>query len=219
MRATLLLLLAMSSAAAADPGNELSIGPSTRFLRSTSANALTDDDLVGGTLGYARDLGRDAGISLHPDLTLWATAAYRWGSADGSLFQTIDTHVEIDELAIGARARFALHRRVILDGRVDLGTARTELGLTDAMGHQNGDSRWAGTGSTAIALDLMVVAHRRVGLGMRLEVGYVTATAPALEAKSRDGDDGTIMLPVDQVSIGHLDLGGRYVSFAWFGQF
>lgn len=219
MRAAILLILATTTTAAAAPNDELAVGPSTRSLRSSSANAVTDDDLAGGELTYARDLGDTFGIAILPRLSVWGVASYRWGEADGTMFQTLTTSIETDELSLGARARYELHRRVIASARLDLGTARTQLALEDAMGNRNADSHWAGTGSTAISLDLLAVTKRWLALGIRFELGYVTATAPEMKARSQEADDGTIMLPVNQVSFGHLDLGGRYFQFAWIGQF
>lgn len=214
MRAILILALLGGTAHAA-PNDELAVGPSTRSLRSSSANAVTDDDLAGGELTYARDLG----IHLLPRLSLWGVASYRWGSAEGTMFQTLTTSIETDELALGARARYELHRRVIASARIDFGSARTKLALEDTMGNRNADQHWAGTGATAVSLDLLAVTKRWLALGIRFELGYVTATAPEMKARSQEADDGTIMLPVNQVSFGHLDLGGRYFQFAWIGQF
>lgn len=214
MRA-ILLLVALTGTAAAAPNDEVAIGPSTRSLRSSSANAVTDDDLSGGELTYARDIG----IRIVPRLSLWGVASYRWGGADGTMFQTLTTTIETDELSLGARARYELHRRVAASGRIDFGTARTKLALEDAMGNQNADQHWAGTGQSSVSLDFLAVAKPWLALGIRLEAGYVTATAPEMKARSREADDGTIMLPVNQVSFGHLDLGGRYFQFAWIGQF
>lgn len=212
-------LAALANPASGAPDDELSIGVSSRQLRSSSANAVTEQDLGGGELVYARDIGDTLGIAIHPRLSLWGDASYRWGDAEGMMFRTLSTRIDTDELALGGRVRYALHRRIVASARLGVGTARTELRLVDAQGHRNGDSRWAGTAATSVALDLMAVARSRFGLGMRVELGYVTATAPEMTARSEDGDDGTIMLPVEQVSFGHLDLGGRYLTVAWFGQF
>ena len=67
-----LLLMTAAAAPARAEGNrhELWIGGSARALRSPSANALTDSNLGGTSLGYAHDLG----IGLVPGSAIWLEA-------------------------------------------------------------------------------------------------------------------------------------------------
>src|SRR5690606_34187492 len=79
MRTAILLCFATTAATAtayAD-NNELTIGGTARALRTTSANALTDDSLGGGTFAYARRLD----LELLPGLELWPEATFAWGAA------------------------------------------------------------------------------------------------------------------------------------------
>jgi len=214
--AALATLAAAPATATAGDRNELTLGSWNRALRSASANAVTDENLGGGALGYARDLG----IRPAPRLALWATGGLAWADAQGSMFQTLSTQIDTLGLSVGARARYHLLTRVVASARLELGTQRAGLRLTDAMGRSAGDSAWGATATAAAAVDLLAIAGRRFSLGLRAELGYVAASAPALTAASDHGGDGdTIRLPATESSLGHLDLGGRFLAFSMLSQF
>jgi len=214
MRALLALLLVAGATTTASAGNhEVTFGSFNRALRSSSANAVTDDTLGGGQLGVARALG----LGLYPRLEVWATAGFGWGAASGTLFQSMTTEVDTLGFTLGGRARYALHRHLQASARLDLGTARTALSLT-GNGHTVSDASWGGTATTALGLDVMLVAKPRFSLGFRFELGYVTATAVALSPREAS-DSSKIELDAMQASIGRLDLGGRFLSFAILSQF
>lgn len=212
----LLLLAAAAAPVRAGDGNELTFGSWNRALRSPSANAVTDDNLVGGALTYARDLR----IRPVPGLAVWATGSFTWSGADGTMFRTLATDLDVLGLSAGGRARYRLHDRVALSARLDLGAARTSLRLEDAMGHTAEDARWAGIATSAVGLDLLALTGPRLTLGLRAELGYVAARAPALTA-SPDSDAGgdVIRLPMAEASLGHLDLGGRFFGVSLVSQF
>jgi hypothetical protein len=214
MRAFLALTIVLGAATAAHAGNhEITLGSYDRALRSSSANAVTDDTLGGGHLGIARALRLD----LYPRLEVWATGGLGWGSAEGTLFQTMTTEVDTIAFTLGGRARYSLHRLLHLSARLDLGTARNELTL-HGNGHTVSDAGWGATATTAIGVDLMLVARPRFSLGFRFDLGYVTATAVALSPRE-EGDSSKIELDAMQASIGHLDLGGRFFAFSVLSQF
>ncbi len=214
----LLLLGAAAAPARAGDRNELTFGSWNRALRSPSANAVTDDNLVGGALTYARDLR----IRPVPGLAVWAVGSFTWAGATGTMFQTLATDVGVLGLSAGGRARYHLHGRVALSARLDVGGARTSLRLEDAMGHTAADKRWGGLATAAVGLDLLAIAGPRFTLGLRAELGYAAAFAPALTA-SPDGDgdeDGDVIrLPMSEASLGHLDLGGRFFGVSLVSQF
>jgi hypothetical protein len=212
----LLLLAAAAVPARAGDGNELTIGSWNRALRSPSANAVTGDNLVGGALTYARDVR----IRPVPGLAVWATGSFTWAGADGTMFKTLATDIDVLGLSAGGRARYRLHDRVALSARLDLGAARTSLRLEDAMGHTAADARWAAIATAAVGLDLLAIAGPRFSLGLRAELGYTAASAPALTAApDRGGDDDVIRLPMVEASLGHLDLGGRFFGVSAISQF
>ena len=213
-----LLVAAAAAPARAGDRNELSVGSWNRALRSASANAVTDDNLVGGALTYGRDLR----IRPVPALAVWAVGSFTWAGAAGTMFQTLDTDVEVLGLSAGGRARYQLHRRVVVSARLDVGAARTRLRLEDAMGHTAEGAGWAGIATAAAGLDLLAVAGPRFSLGLRAELGYTAAAAPALTASPGDGGGGdgdAILLPMHQASLGHLDLGGRFFGISLVSQF
>ena len=217
----LCLLLILAAAATATPAragdrNELTIGSWNRALRSASANAVTGDNLTGGALAYARDLA----LRPVPGLAVWATGAFTWAGAEGVMFRTLGTEVDVLGLSAGGRARYHLHERVLVSARLELGAARTALRLADVMGHTASDARWGAIATAAAGLDLLAIAGPRFSLGLRAELGYTTASAPALTATpDGDGDGDTILLPRAEASLGHLDLGGRFFGISLVSQF
>jgi hypothetical protein len=211
----LLLVGATASPARAGDRNELALGSWNRALRSPSANAVTEDNLAGGALTYARDLR----LQPIPGLAVWAVGSFTWAGAEGTMFRTLATDVDVLELSAGGRARYRLHQRVVLGARLDLGTARTSLRLEDSMGHTAADTRWGGIATAAAGLDLLAIAGPRFALGLRLELGYTAAFAPALTASPGESDGDTILLPMQEASLGHLDLGGRFFGFSFVSQF
>jgi len=138
------------------------------------------------------------------------------GGADGTLFQTMASAIDMVGFTAGARAAYALHRRVSLNGRLEVGTARTDLSL-HAQGHTVSDAAWGGIATAAAGVEVLAIARRRFSFGARLELGYVAATAPSLSPRAEG--DGTLELATMQASIGHLDLDGRFVMVSLLGQF
>jgi hypothetical protein len=192
----------------------VTIGSSTRALRSSSADALTADGLATGLLTYSRALT----FSPLPALALWAEGGFSWGSVKGTMFQTMSTDVANTGYTIGGRARYVPYRLVALSGRVDLGTARTSLSITDGSGRRASDSGWSTIAVAATAVDLLALNRPEFGFGLRFELGYVAARGVELSPKLA-GSGGDLKLPTMQASIGHLDLSGPYFSIALMSQF
>lgn len=214
MRPFLPLAILVGSSAAAHAGNtELALGSYNRALRSDSANAVTDDTLVGLSTGVARRLPLD----LFPKLDVWATGAFVWGSAEGTLFQTMSTTIDSVGFTVGGRASYALHRYLRASARLDLGTARNELTI-HGNGHWVSDAGWGATATTAVGLDALVLAKPQFTIGFRFDLGYIAATSVALSPRE-DGDASKIELDAMQASIGHLDLGGRFFALSVISQF
>jgi hypothetical protein len=207
------LLAAAPAPAFADSHNELSIGSFGRAMHASSANAITPDSLGGGVLGYARELA----LPVVPRLALWATAGLSWGGASGTMFSTLATELDTVALTLGGRARYQLHRLVAVGGRLDVGSARAKLTLREGA-RTLSDHGWGGTSTAAASVDLLALAYPRFKLGFRFELGYTATTAIAL-APAEGNDASTIQLQMSQASIGHLDVGGRFVSFTAISQF
>jgi hypothetical protein len=212
MRIAILALSICAATPAFAGNNELWFGSFGRSLRTSSANAVTNDNLGGPQLGLARQLHLD----LVTNLQLWATVGYGRGFADGSLFgmpTTIDTHA----ITLGGRARYELHPNLAISGRLDLGADHAALSI-EGNGHTVSDGAWGGSLGGALGLDLLAVARPRFSFGMRFELGYVTASGVALSPAEGASTD-MIELPASQASIGHLDLGGRYFALSLLSQF
>jgi hypothetical protein len=212
-----ILLAIAASAAHADPNpnpNELWLGGGSRALRTPSANALTAENLVGASLGVARDLG----LAVSPDLALWAEAGMTTGSARGTMFQTIDTRLDALGFTAGLRVRYALHRLIAASARVELGAQRARVELDDRAGAPVSDQAWGTMASACAALDLFAVSRPPFGFGVRAELGYVMAQAIELTPRGASGDD-TLQLPMTEASLGSLDLSGPTFTVSLVGQF
>lgn len=199
------------------PGtHEISLGSRTRALRTSSANALTDDSLVGGGVGYAHALR----IQLIPDLALWATATIGGGSADGTLFQTMSTDLDTFDMAVGARARYPLRGRWLrATARLALGAARTSVELRDD-GHTAGDSAWGPTLEGGLGIELATARRGApISFGLRLEVGYVAAAPVSLTATPSSGSGDTLQLEMSPASLGHLNTSGGTFAFSLLSEF
>lgn len=205
---------AATSAHADTNHDELWIGGGARALRAPSANALTGDNLSGSSFGYARDLG----LAVLPDLAVWAEAGIATGNAQGTMFQTLATEITTIGLIGGLRARYQLHRLIAASARFALGAQRARVAITDNAGGAASDHGWGTLASAGAALDLFAVARPPFGIGVRAELGYVAAQAIALTAHRDTGGD-TLMLPMDEVALGHLDLSGPTFAVSLVGQF
>lgn len=216
--AILLSFTAVTTAAATAHAerNELAFGGSARALRTTSANALTDDGLGGGTLAYARRLD----LELLPGLELWPEAAFGWGAAWGTMFQTIETELDTLSFTLGARARYMVWRRhVAATARVDLGTVRAAVALRDANGRGAADHGWGATTSAAAGLELYVIRKPTFGLGVRFELGAVAASPIELTAKPVEDRGDMLSLDTMATSLGSLNLSGPFFATSLVGQF
>ena len=215
---TLAITTAASTAALADPNaNELSIGGTARALRSSSANAVTGDNLAGLALGAARDLGILDGGGL-PGLQLWAEAGLVATSADGTMFQSLSTSIGELGLTGGVAARYRLHRLIAASARLGFGAQRARLSIRDQAGTSASDHGWGAMAAAGAALDLVASARRQLGIGVRFELGYVAAQGIAL-TPHRDHAGDMIPLTMTELSIGHLDLSGPTLSVSVLGQF
>jgi hypothetical protein len=198
----LVALLVLTAPAFADT-HEVSIGSTSRTLRTDSANALTGESLGGGALSYGHALG----MELLPGLAVWAEGSFGWGSADGTMFQTLSTELDSLSFTVGARARYPLRNRIVANARVDLGLARAAVQLRDDTGHSASDHGWGAMSQVALGLDLFAIRRSELSLGIRLELGYVGATPVQLTTAPSDSD-GTLQLEMTTASLGSLNLSG-----------
>lgn len=213
---TAIAVLLLSTAAAHAGNNELTIGESTRALRTTSANALTEDSLVGGALAYGRQLD----LQLVPGLELWAQATFAWGGADGMMFQTVTTELDTLAFTAGGGLRYPLWRRVVAaTGRVELGAARAAVELRDGAGHTASDHGWGAMTSAAVGLELYAIRRDQFGLGLRFELGGVATSSIPLTAIPVEENDQMLELEMTAASLGSLNLSGPVFTAALVGQF
>ena len=209
---------AAASTANATHHDEVSLGATARALRSPSANALTGANLSGVSVGVARDLGHDLGASLLPGLTLWAEAGLVTGSTDGTMFQSLSTSIDELGLTAGLAARYRLHRRITAGARVGFGAQRARVAITDGTGATAYDHGWGTMASAAAALDVFFTTSPHLGLGLRVEAGYVAAQGIALTLHT-DGPGDAIPLAMTAFPFGHLDLSGPSAGVSLLGQF
>lgn len=209
----LLVLTAPLSTASADT-REIAISSTSRTLRTSSANALTGDRLGGGALSYAHD----GGLELVPGLAVWAHGSVGWGSADGTMFQTLSTEIRSLSFTAGGRARYPVRTRIVANARFDLGMARAAVQLRDAAGRTASDHGWGATSHAALGLDLFAVRRPQFSLGVRLELGYV-ATTPVQLSVAPSGSDGTLQLEMSAASLGSLNLSGAVFEASMVSDF
>jgi hypothetical protein len=213
-RITLLLAL-LASVAHAEPNDEAALGSWVRALHAPSANAVTEQPLGGGTFAYAREVIPQLVV---PGLSLWGVGTIAFGGATGTMFQTMTTSLDYAEFTVGARARYRLWRFLEAGARIDAGTTRVALAI-DADAQSYRDHGWGAISSSALSLDILPYAGRSFAFGFRGELGYATASGVALTPRMDRPDDGTIELPMTRASLGHLDLGGKYLTFTLFAHF
>lgn len=203
----------------ADPNrDELSLGATARALRSSSANALTGANLAGGSLGVARDVGHDLGVALPAALSLWLEAGFATGSATGEMFQSLATSIETLDLTAGLAARYRLHRLLGASLRLATGAQRVRVALDDHAGAPAYDHAWGARASAAVSLDLFALSRPPLGLGVRLEAGYVAAQHLALTPHT-DAPSDALTLAMTSAALGHLDLSGPSATVSLLGQF
>lgn len=213
LRTTLALLLVPSLAYAGN--NEVSLTETARALHTDSANAVTEDNMVNGTLGYARHFD----IPILPDLTLWGTASFGWGGTDGQMFQTMTTDVSTIWFSAGGRARYQLHRLVYATARLDVGTTRASLTLADEEGHSASDAGWGPMSQVGAGLDLYAINKPNFSFGLRLELGYVAMGNIDMTAKPDSESNDTLQLQMTAAGLGGLNLSGSTFSASVVSQF
>jgi len=194
--------------------NELSFGGNARALRTSSANAVTGDNLAGLSIGAARDLA----LAPLPGLALWAEAGLTTGSADGVMFQTMATELRQLGLTGGLAARYRLHRLVTASARVALGAQRAELHVDGGGSVAQSGQAWGAVAATGAALDLFATSRPPFGIGMRVELGYLAAQGVGL-AMHRDSADAVAPLAIRDLMLGQLDLSGPSFAVSVLGQF
>jgi hypothetical protein len=214
MRSLLVLVSCAGLAGTAHAGdNELTITETTRALRTSSANAVTADSLLGGALGYARR------ISEIPHLELWVTGTFAWGVADGQMFQTMSTELDTLALTVGGQLRYALHRRIVASARLDVGSARAALSIDDDAGHTASDHGWGAITSAGLGIDCYAIRGERFSLGLRFELAAVATSSIPLTATPTSGSDDTLALEMTAASLGSLNLSGPAFGASLVGQF
>jgi hypothetical protein len=99
------------------------------------------------------------------------------------------------------------------------GTQREAVKLSDDMDNSASDHAWGGTTTVGGAIDVLAIDNRYVGIGLRFEIAYTYASAPALTTNPDRPDDGTIKLPMSEAELGrrshHRDPRG---SMRWRGR-
>ena len=213
MRSLVVLVLLTATAHAGN--NELSFTESTRALRTSSANAVTDDSLASFGFIYARNLGS----GFVPHLELWTQATYQRGSADGLMFQTLSTELRTHAFMVGGQLRYELRRRIVASARLDIGTTRAALAIRDEMGHSASDHGWGAMTAGALALDFYAYRGPSFAMGLRIEAGAVATSSVPLTATPDSGSKDTLQLEMTAASLGSLNLSGPSLAFAFLGQF
>jgi hypothetical protein len=212
--ALLFLLLAAGSAHASD--NEVAFGSGTRALRSSSADAITGDSLVGVDVELARALP----LELPHHLTLWADTDVAWAGATGTMFTVLSTDLFTTLLTAGLHLRYQPSRWVALSAQVAVGAEHASLSITDSTSHVASDGAWGAVARAALKLDVLAVALPRFKFGMRLDAGLIASQGIELvPTEQRTDDPDTLHIPMSEASLGRLNLGGAYLDISFITQF
>ena|ERR1043165_5142099 len=215
LRTTIALLLLVPVGTAYAGDNEVSLTETARALHTDSANAVTEDGMVTGTLGYARHID----IPLLDNLRLWATGNFSWGGTSGEMFQTMTTDVGTLMFAAGGRAQYQLHRLVVASARLDVGTTRASLTLEDEEGHSAKAKGWGPMSQVGLGLDLYAVNKPNFTFGLRLELGYVATGNIDMTAGPPSESNDTLHLQMTAASLGSLNLSGSTFAASVVSQF
>ena len=214
MRASILLLLAGFAGSAAAAPYELSVGSSVRAL--PGADPVTADSLAGGGLG----LGRRLDLDLPNHLELWTEASSLWSGAHGAMFQTLTTHVFDVTLTAGAHLRYHAFRNVAVSGALAIGYQHASLSIKDTMDHTASDTGWGPVARASLQVDVLAVDRPDFALGLRGELGYLAAAGIAMTpTEQRTDSSDTLHIPMQEASVGHLDLGGPFFTISLVSQF
>jgi len=213
MRALVLLVLAAPLVATAAP-YELSAGSSVRGL--PGADPVTADSLAGGGIG----LGRRLDLDLPAHLELWTEASSLWSGASGEMFQTLTTHVFDVTLTAGAHLRYHAYRNVAVSGALAIGYQHASLSIRDTMDHTASDTAWGPVARASLQVDVLAVDRPNFAFGLRGELGYLAAAGIAMTpTEQRTDSSDTLHIPMQEASVGHLDLGGPFFTISVVSQF
>lgn len=215
MRTLLCLMILAGTAHAGD--NEVSFGSNARALRSSSADAVTGDSLLGGSLGFGRALHT---IELPRHFTLWSDVGLTWSSASGSMFTVLATDLFDTTITAGLHVRYRPVRNVGVSAGVAIGAQHASLSITDTMDHTASDTAWGAVARASTQIDLLAVDLPRFAIGLRVELGYLFSQGIELipTEKRTDAAD-TLHIPMQEASLGHLDLGGAFINIGLVSQF
>jgi hypothetical protein len=114
---------------------------------------------------------------------------------------------------VGGRARYKPYDHLALSARVDLGTARTSLTLSEGD-YTASDSGWGALVTAGVGVDLLAASW----FGIRFELDYTRVTGASL-SPHQAGDDSTLKLPMSDAAFGHLDLSGPAFHMSFVSQF
>ncbi|HEY0252204.1 MAG TPA: hypothetical protein VGC41_11800 [Kofleriaceae bacterium] len=185
-------------------------------MPSDSADAITAKSLAGGGFGYGHTLA----VEMPFGLALWADANASFYETTGQMFQSLATDLDAQLLTVGLHVTYHLWRPFSVSAGVGFGAEHADLQLTDSMSHVASDGAWGAVGRASVRLDMIGHLRGSLAMGFRGEFGYLATQAVGLTpVRSRDGDGDTLYLPMQESSIGRLDLGGPYFAFTFVTQF
>jgi hypothetical protein len=214
MRSFFIVILLAGTASAGD--NEVSFESTTRSLRSSSADAITGDSLVGGGVG----IGRALGVELPRHFTLWSEAGITWSGATGSMFTVLATDLFDTTITAGLHLRYQPIRNVAVSAGVAIGAQHASLSITDSMDHTASDTAWGAVARASTKIDLLAIDRPRFSIGVRAEFGYLFSQGIELvPTEQRTDDADTLHIPMSEASLGHLDLGGAFFNIGLVSQF
>lgn len=186
-------------------GFEASVGPTTRWMTTSSIDPVTAKDSAGffsATVGYG--LGSPL---LGEGLTVVPEVSYALGTLRGTMFSSTDASLRVNTVTAGIRVVRPLWRSLSGYGRAGLGLAHGQIELDGgAMMVRDGD--WSGMTTAALGFEAKTSTLLEVGL--RVELGYAMAQSFGFDAtRDREGEDDDVLhIPTAAAALGDIDPDG-----------
>lgn len=193
---------------------EISVGSVVHLARSSSADAVSSDDVIGmGDVGLAVELGPV------PFFDAAYAELHVWGGGTGAEdFQQIGADLHLLGGQLGLKGMRRLWPRVRGFARLDAGLVRGALTL-DGGDHRLASEDVALLGYVGAGIDLLALERGELAFGLRLEAGYTAARPLAFSASPDHPDDDLARIETRAASLGELDASGWSWRVGFVGRF
>lgn len=224
MRKLVIALCLLAPATAAAREYEISIGSAVHVARSSSLDAVSEDD----AMPFA-DFGAAVRVADAPFLDgLYAEARWQIGGSYATDFGNVDTDLTLQVMQVGVKGMRKVYPRLRAFARADVGLVNGELTM-ESWG-SGGESRifdedWAACAYAGAGIDLTALQagedarNPDLAFGFRLELGWLAAGSLSYAAKPDYPDDDLARVDTAAAPLGSIDASGYTVRFSFVGRF